>query len=334
MILNKLIAPLCEDDINKHWLYTDKVYISCVCVSFNQKDYIRDTIDSFLAQKTEYRFEIIIHDDASTDGTRDILLDYEQKYPSIIKLIIQDENQYSKGRRITSIAVSYASGEYIALCEGDDFWIDKQKLQKQIKIFIDDQNVSLVHTGALDLVQKTGDVTESKIPSSCNTTESLFKENRIRTLTTMFSKKIYEKFHDENKVELNKWLLGDWPLWIYCSLNGKIIFLDNQTSVYRILEESASHSKDRVKIIKFSLSTYQMLYYMSIKYYTKEKTKDISNNIIKLLTSNYDIFSQLKYDDKNSNIFNNGSYIYKVVFNLNKKFPIYKAYKNIIRFKS
>jgi hypothetical protein len=77
MYIKKLIAPLNEGEIKKHWIYTDRVYISSVCFTFNQKGYIRDTIDSFLAQETIYRFEIIIHDDASTDGTRDVLLEYK-----------------------------------------------------------------------------------------------------------------------------------------------------------------------------------------------------------------------------------------------------------------
>lgn len=136
MNINKLSSPSSEAEIKSHWKYKDKVYISCVCITFNHEFYISDAIDSMLAQVTDYRFEIIIHDDLSTDNTRDILIDYKRRYPSIIKLILQEENQYSKGKKITPIAVSYAVGEYIALCEGDDFWISKFKLNKQIQMLI------------------------------------------------------------------------------------------------------------------------------------------------------------------------------------------------------
>ncbi|MUK67956.1 glycosyltransferase [Aliivibrio fischeri] len=143
MEIKKLLAPFNEGEIKKYWKYTDKVYVSCVCITFNQKDYIRDALDGFLAQKTEYRFEIIIHDDVSTDGTRDILFEYKEKYPSIIKLVLQDENQYKQGKKITPLAVSYASGEYIALCEGDDFWISNKKIQKQTEMLELYENINL-----------------------------------------------------------------------------------------------------------------------------------------------------------------------------------------------
>ena len=93
--ITKLVAPEREAEITKHWKYTDKVYTSVICITFNQDIYIRDAIDSFLAQVTEYKFEIIIHDDVSTDKTREILKEYQQKYPSIIKLILQETNQFS-----------------------------------------------------------------------------------------------------------------------------------------------------------------------------------------------------------------------------------------------
>nr|HQE50685.1 glycosyltransferase [Fervidobacterium sp.] len=92
----------------------------------------RDAIEGFLMQKTDFPFEIIIHDDASTDATADIIREYEEKHPDIIKPIYQTENQYSKGEKVTHFTFKAARGRYIALCEGDDYWIDPLKLQKQI----------------------------------------------------------------------------------------------------------------------------------------------------------------------------------------------------------
>jgi glycosyltransferase involved in cell wall biosynthesis len=83
-------------------------------------------------QKTDFPFEIIIHDDASTDATADIIREYERKYPDIIRPIYQTENQYSKGQNAVLFTFKAAKGNYIALCEGDDYWIDPLKLQKQI----------------------------------------------------------------------------------------------------------------------------------------------------------------------------------------------------------
>jgi len=106
--------------------------VSICCITYNHENYIRDAIEGFLMQKTDFPFEIIIHDDASTDATADIIREYEEKHPDIIKPIYQTENQYSKGEKVALFTYKAARGRYIALCEGDDYWIDPLKLQKQI----------------------------------------------------------------------------------------------------------------------------------------------------------------------------------------------------------
>lgn len=86
-----------------------------------------------MQQKTNFPIEVLIHDDASTDGTQDIIREYEKKYPNIVKPIYQKENQYSKGVKVSLVYnYSRARGKYIALCEGDDYWTDPYKLQKQV----------------------------------------------------------------------------------------------------------------------------------------------------------------------------------------------------------
>lgn len=108
--------------------------VSVCCITYNHQEYIRDAIEGFLIQKTDFPFEIIIHDDASTDQTARIIGEYEKKYPKLIKPIYQAENQYSKGERVFLNTFKKASGKYIAICEGDDYWIDPLKLQKQVTI--------------------------------------------------------------------------------------------------------------------------------------------------------------------------------------------------------
>ena len=108
--------------------------VSICSITYNHANYIRDTIESFLMQKTNVPIEIIIHDDASTDGTTEIIKEYSIKFPNIIIPIIQTENQYSKGVRGIAARFTFprARGKYIALCEGDDYWTDPYKLQKQV----------------------------------------------------------------------------------------------------------------------------------------------------------------------------------------------------------
>lgn len=107
--------------------------VSICCLTYNHAPYIRECLDGFLMQQVDFLIEIIIHDDASTDGTQDILREYQVKFPDLFHLILQTENQYSKG---INIALEYLfpqiKGKYIAFCEGDDYWTDPDKLRKQV----------------------------------------------------------------------------------------------------------------------------------------------------------------------------------------------------------
>lgn len=110
-----------------------KPLVSISCTTYNHASFIRQCLDGFVIQKTLFPFEILIHDDASTDGTQDIIAEYEKKYPDIIKPIYQQDNQYSKGIPIgVTFNFPRAHGKYIAMCEGDDYWTDPLKLQKQV----------------------------------------------------------------------------------------------------------------------------------------------------------------------------------------------------------
>ena len=121
-----------ENDIIKMW--DQKLpMISISCVAYNHQEYIKECIESFLSQETNYPFEILIHDDASEDLTAEIIKQYERKYPKIIFPIYQEKNQYSKNIKPNLLNIERAKGKYIAFCDGDDFWSSNQKLSKQIK---------------------------------------------------------------------------------------------------------------------------------------------------------------------------------------------------------
>lgn len=107
--------------------------VSICCLAYNHEKYLRKALESFVMQQTDFDYEVIVHDDASTDGTIRIIQEYAQKYPDIIKPIFQKENQHSKGIKISATFVyPAAQGKFIALCEGDDYWTDPLKLQKQV----------------------------------------------------------------------------------------------------------------------------------------------------------------------------------------------------------
>lgn len=110
----------------------DEIIVSVLCFAYNHEKYIRQAIEGFLMQKTSFGIEILIHDDASTDKTQEIIKEYQEKYPDLVKTVLQTENQYSKGIDVCKFLINIAKGKYIAFCEGDDYWIDERKLEKQV----------------------------------------------------------------------------------------------------------------------------------------------------------------------------------------------------------
>jgi len=124
--------PLTQAEIQRKWSdRSDPPVISILCIAYNHARYIEMAIKGFLLQETQYKYEIIVHDDASTDGTQDIILKWQSRYPDLIRTVLQKENTFSKGARPFELLLQQAKGKYIAICEGDDYWLEPLKLQKQ-----------------------------------------------------------------------------------------------------------------------------------------------------------------------------------------------------------
>ena len=132
-----------QDEIIAHWKWSDFPLVSIRCITYNHAPYIAQCLEGFLAQETTFPFEIVVHDDASTDETAGVVKGYESKYPKIIKGIYEIENQYSKhDDSIDRIMNPHLRGKYIALCEGDDYWCSPHKLQKQVEFLESNPNYS------------------------------------------------------------------------------------------------------------------------------------------------------------------------------------------------
>ncbi|TMO04174.1 glycosyltransferase [Pseudoalteromonas sp. S558] len=235
-MFERLIAPSTEQQITKHWQYSDKVYTSIICTTFNQEDYIRDAINGFLAQITQYKFEIIIHDDLSTDNTRLIIKEYQQKYPSIIKLVLQDVNQFSMNINLPfKYSLAIAKGEYVALCEGDDFWVDSSKLQKQLIELNKRTNVNLCVHNAFTINSEGMAHPSYQFPVRDNSTHvidyiEIYKiHSQFSPTASMFIRKstldsLPNFFYDAP--------IGDFFLEALSGING-VVYLHEKMSVYR-----------------------------------------------------------------------------------------------------
>ncbi len=234
-MFTKLSAPASEEEITRHWDHTDKVYVSVVCPCFNQESYIADALDSFLAQQLDYKFEIVVHDDASTDSTPAILKDYQRRYPSIIRLILQTENQYSQRKQISSIGVAYAKGDYIALCEGDDFWVDAFKLKKQLNEMLSAPHINLCYTAGFGLYDdaRVKDISMHQLQKGVIDTSSIIRMGGagIPTPSLLMKRHVVESMPDWFQKAAP---VGDFYMQIKGSMPEGAIFLPDQTICYRI----------------------------------------------------------------------------------------------------
>ncbi|OWU91982.1 MULTISPECIES: glycosyltransferase [unclassified Flavobacterium] len=209
-----------------------KPIVSILCDTFNHEKFITETLEGFLNQKTTFPFEIIVHDDASTDNTASIVTEFAQKYPLIIKTVLQKENQYSQKINFWSdITFPMAQGKYIALCEGDDYWIDELKLQKQVDFLESNPDYAITWTDFL-----TKKETEL-IPNDFSSTlpavytidfNTLFQPYCTYTLTSLFRKEAVDPL-DYKKFKYGK----DNTLYALALCNGKGAFLNFQGAVYR-----------------------------------------------------------------------------------------------------
>lgn len=151
------MIQITENDIKKNWKkeYDNRPLVSIKNLVYNHEKYIAQALDGFLMQKTDFPFEVIVHDDASTDNSAQIIREYEKKFPSIIKPIYETENQYSKhDGSLGRIVNSKLSGKYVALCEGDDYWIDENKLQMQVDFLQNNPEYGLTYSLARIFLQE------------------------------------------------------------------------------------------------------------------------------------------------------------------------------------
>lgn len=210
------------------------VLVSICCLTYNHKKYIRETLDGILKQKTDFAYEILIHDDASTDHTQDIIREYESKYPEIIKPIYQTENQYSKGAKISyTFQYPRAAGKYIALCEGDDYWIDENKLSKQISYMEEHSECSCTFHAANYLSGDRIINNDRHYAIECDiSAETIIKESGgyCATASLCFCKEIILKMPQYMQMAV----IEDYPTQIWLALNGIVHYFPDIMSVYRL----------------------------------------------------------------------------------------------------
>ncbi|EMB17751.1 glycosyltransferase [Rhodopirellula europaea] len=179
--------PLVQQNTYK----SERPKVSVCCITYNHRKFIEQCIAGILTQETDFRVEILIHDDASTDGTSQIVRRYAEQYPHLIKCICQEVNQYSKGERAFPRLIAQSKGDYIAFCEGDDFWNCSRKLQDQAKFLAENQEYAICFHDT-DMVDEDGKLISGSLldravaETPVYTAEDIIGGKQIPTLSAMF----------------------------------------------------------------------------------------------------------------------------------------------------
>lgn len=238
-------------------------------ITFNQSKYIQDTLNGIAMQKTNFPFVNIVLEDNSTDGEQEIIrlwverecdislaeyydiptadliiVPHKTNHNCTFAIYFHKENLYQqKEKREAQVNPWREKNEYEALCEGDDYWIDSLKLQKQVDFLEKHPEYGLIYTKTKVYNQNNNEFEDYTIGREANSFDDLIKLNCIGTLTVCFRKELYDRFHEEVKINPS-WKMGDYPIWLFISLNSKIKFLNETTAVYRKQEQSASNHRD------------------------------------------------------------------------------------------
>lgn len=265
----------------------NEIVVTVCCVTYNHEKYIRQSLESLLNQNTTFPYEILIHDDASTDQTISILKEYKNKYPNKIRLMLEENNQYSQGNRIIIANIMFSSvvGKYVAICEGDDYWSDKNKLQMQYEIM--EKNSSLaVCVHRTEIINEEGKRTGRYLPAQMENDQILDGQQYVRQIFTLdshlfhtsslfFSMKSFEKDREKLPEYFSKAAVEDRMLLMYLGLRGNVYYIGRTMSCYRIMSVgswSSMVSNSKEAYYKNDLEIREML--KSFNIYSEGKLKE------------------------------------------------------------
>ena len=307
-----------SDSINQ----TQNVLVSVCLVTYNQKRFIKDAVESALIQKTNFEYEIVIGDDCSTDGTQEICADYASKHPSKIKVLKREKNLGLLMNFVETI--KECRGELIAYLEGDDYWLTDNKLQRQTEILLKDQDVSLVHTNWKNYLVEDNILKDSarvfKGRCKSETTKGIagvetFLSNGyggIRASSVMFRKDNINEIINKNYDIFKDRDIKTFDYFIFCHFTHKgfFRFINEDTTLYRLNPGSISVSANIEKQIEFSFGILKAIINILKFYNISNKPDFFFNRVLSSLLKacvdkkDYDLFNKIErvLSDGNINI--------------------------------
>lgn len=255
------------------------VKVSVLLITYNHEKYIAQAIKSALNQITDFKYEILIGDDCSTDKTTEIVRTFSNANPEKIKLISSERNvgPLLNEKRL----VDTSKGKYLAFLEGDDYWSDDKKLQKQYDFLESHPDYGLTHSDVDHYYENTGVVERSvnktngvSIPQGDIFLELLKpKALFIKTATSFFKKEIILKNFDYHKAIEQQWPTTDLALWLDIAYHSKIHYFNEVFATYRLLNESASRTLSPEKKYTFHIGLYKLKFHYLEKYNCNLETR-------------------------------------------------------------
>ncbi|NBM57126.1 glycosyltransferase [Proteus sp. G2667] len=269
---------LTEKDITSNWKHDSSIMVSICCITYNQEKYIENAINSFLEQKTSFKFEIIIGNDCSTDNTKSILNNYQNKYPGIIRIIHSKKNIGANANLLQLFQL--AKGKYIALCEGDDYWCDRNKLEIQYSMMSNRNDISFSFHSAY--INNTDQIKYRK------NKEIFLVEDILNNIYDQFAPTASYMFLREIINVLPEWFykapIGDYYLEIYSTKLGKCLYIDKPMSVYQQMTINSWSEKNRKSLNNFIYTREKMIEYDKL---TISDFRTLNDRIENRITRNY-----------------------------------------------
>jgi len=284
--------------------------VSIFCITYNHSTYITDTMDGFVMQQTNFPFVAVIIDDASTDGEQEVIKAYveehfdhsqesgfrewetedaffsfarhkENKNCHFVAVCLK-RNLFKEPEKKDAVVKGWFEAKYMALCEGDDYWIDPLKLQKQVDFLEKHYEYDLCCAASKVYIQKNGSFTGVKGSVLCEKYTTIVQGyNDINTATVLTRMDVWKKCSDDLISFLPQEHIIDTAYWYWFAYHEKIKYMPEQMAVYRVLENSACHTKDKEKGFFLDLNFLSLKLAFLLRYPLSNGHKEVVDNIVK-----------------------------------------------------
>lgn len=294
--------------------------ISVLICTYNQEKYIAQAIESILMQKCEEGFEIMIGDDCSTDNTGTIVDEYQKQYPEIVRVIRPEKNGGASLNMVRLI--ENAKGEYLSICDGDDYWLSDDVLQKQVDVFRSMPDVGMVCAKAKCYIQELGEYQGTLGYAGAEDLMTMLQDNHdVAAPTIAFRTELMRQCVKESNWYIERNFFYDSIMAYWFAYNSKIKFIDEEVAAYRVLQNSACHAIDSKKTRLFSKR-----YYMVKWHFVMTHPNLCNAEIYEMLIKDYDdrtteIEYQTTLDVRNTKAYKIGNAILSPI---KKMFNIFK----------